>query len=84
MEIQYIWVADNQYLSREFEYKDKYGENHCYVIADEAIQAVIDEDDEQTDVGIYGYMPIQFLIETLLMDDQQFAQELNKHINMDL
>ena len=49
--IQYIWVADNQYLSREFQFTDKYGQKHCYVVADEAINAVVDENDN-IDIGI--------------------------------
>lgn len=84
MDIQYIWVADNQYLSREFEYTDKYGQKHCYVVADEAINAVVDENDD-IDIGIYGYVPIQFLFETLFMDDQKFAEALNKeYFDMEL
>lgn len=84
MDIQYIWVADNQYLSREFQFTDKYGQKHCYVVADEAINAVIDENDD-IDIGIYGYVPIQFLVETLFMDDQKFAEALNKeYFDMEL
>lgn len=83
MEIQYIWVADNQYLAREFEYTDKHGQAHCFVVADEAINAVIDENDP-IDISIYGYVPIQFLVETLLMNDQEFAQKLNEIIDMEL
>lgn len=83
MKIQYIYVNNKQYLSREFEYTDKHGQGHCCVVADETILEVIEEG-SSVDIGIYGYVSIQFLLETLLLGDQDFAQKLNELIDMEL
>lgn len=82
----YIYVNDKEYISREFEYTDRFGEKHCFVVADESILEVLDENliGDPVDVGIYGYMPVSFFIETINLNDQQFAEKLNEHIDMDL
>lgn len=84
-ELSYTVFEDTEYLTREFTYTDKFGQEHCYVIADEKLEKVLltpsgnlrNDIATTIDTSIFCYVPIKVL---LIKDGQKLAQWLNTNI----